>query len=73
MYAVLGNVPLPGDYRRGKESKYPFTRMQVGEAFDADIESTRRVRAAIDHAQRTLGHRYTTRSIDGVLRVWRVE
>lgn len=62
------------DYKTGKpwNKVYPFRNMNVGDSFDAPIETFHRVQNAAIVWGRRNGKRFVTRRVDGVARCWRV-
>ena len=78
MYKVEKDVPIPENVSRGSKSKYPWDEMEVGDSFfvaDADKRKKKSISATISQHRKLNKNfgRFVTRSIDGGLRVWRVE
>jgi len=78
-FKVERGVPIP-DRRHGAPGKYPFEKMSQGDSFllpvenEEDVDTVRRriAAAASLYATRN-GGKFTTRTVDGGIRVWRVE
>lgn len=74
MIAVEKGIPLPGR----KHHKYPFDEMDVGDSFfipakSADDAARAQVSAlGAMRARRLLDKDFTTRRVDGGVRVWRI-
>ena len=62
---------------RGTKSKYPWKTMIVGDSFfvEAAMKSVRykTIQSAAYRSGKKIGRKFTTRFIDGGLRVWRTE
>lgn len=76
MYEIEESVDLPSRYSpNGRPFLYPFDQMEPGQSFFVgdgcgNITSCRR--AAYSYGKRT-GKKFTSRAVEGGLRVWRVE
>lgn len=79
MYEIEKNVPIPPEYRRTRESKYPLKKMAKGDSFlipvpaDAPKESYARAQQSVQSYASRWKIKVTTRKIDGGVRVWRIE
>lgn len=75
-YDIDDSIPLPKrkGNSAGRPPKYPFAKMDVGQSvfFDGESYSSKVCIAAHAYGRRH-GKRFSTRSVDGGLRVWRVE
>ncbi len=72
MFAIEKNVPLAS--RRRNDAKYPFRDMRIGDSFfvpHTDIRAIPRVRSAASEWARRMGWEFTTRKVEGGLRIWR--
>lgn len=58
--------------RRGRRSVYPFADMEPGDSFLSD-RSLKVTSAAAYAAGQRLGVRFSCRTVEGGVRVWRVE
>ena len=68
MYTIVSNKPAPLT-----RSKYPFALMNVGDSFDvtdSKLFTGARV-AAVAHGKRN-NQKFTARSENGVLTIWRI-
>ena len=64
------NVPLPLSTKGG--SKYPFLRMDVGDSVLLADLTISRVGSVTGHARRVAGFKFTSRTVEGGVRVWRI-
>ena len=79
-YPIDKNIPIPSERSNRLSHSCPFDEMKVGDSFFIDLPvdkiEARRLRttfSAMACAQRKKnGHRFTSRSIDGGLRIWRI-
>lgn len=76
MYEIEKGVPIPELTRRGKSgSKYPFAKMEVGDSFFIDTESSeitfKGFRPTVYRYAKILNCKFTIRKVDGRFRVWR--
>lgn len=67
MYAIEKNIPMP--VGRGN---YPFASMQVGDSFFVPRMKAQTLSAAACGYQKKLNMKYTVRTVDGGVRVWRI-
>jgi len=72
MYEIEKNVPLQGT-KRGAPPKYPFGEMEVGDSFFVPGKTPKSIGASMANWARRYGVRFAARSVDGGVRVWRVE
>lgn len=84
MFAIEKNIELPAP-RRGHlgGADYPFRKMKVGESFLVPINGKvtatvvavvrRRVVNAASKAKAKLGFSFTSRTVKGGIRVWRIK
>lgn len=71
-YEIEQNIPIPAANRggRGRNLKYPFPNMGVGDSFFApDCKTGAMARAAGYWRPK----KFTCRKVDGGVRVWRTE
>lgn len=74
MIAIDKNVPLTKTTRKshgGQPSKYPWTQMQVGDSFFVAGKTVKSFSGNTYSAGKRLGQKYSVRSVDGGIRVWR--
>lgn len=70
---VDSNIPIPEVTTRGGRSKYPWVTMNVGDSFFVpDIHIAKFSGQAVNAAKR-FKTKYTCRTVDGGVRVWRVK
>lgn len=67
-FRIEKGVPLPG-HTRG--SKYPFSRMEVGDSFTVPTSMRKVVMVAHNYGHKN-GKKFATRTIGEVLRIWRI-
>jgi hypothetical protein len=58
-------VPMPA------RNKYPFAEMAVGDSFFVAGRSATEICGNISNARKKLGFKFTTRTVEGGVRVWR--
>lgn len=79
MYKIEMGVPIPPRKTKRKGSKYPFADLKINESFFIEaaddepvVKVMRRIVTTIGRISKTLGVRFTVRSYDNGVRVWRV-
>lgn len=77
MFEIEKGIPLPESNKaRGRELKYPFRKMLVGDSFVVPV-STRleyqKLSSAASQAGIRSGMKFATRRVDGGVRVFRIE
>jgi hypothetical protein len=74
-YTIEKGVPILPQKRpgAGRKSKYPFRDMEVGDSFMALGVAPITVRRAAYWSGRRLNKKFMTRTVEGGVRVWRVE
>lgn len=74
MFEIEKKVPVPPTDRPGRPSKYPFREMVPGDSF---FVAGQTVREGASSAARVFAHRsgrkFRTRTVEGGVRIWRVE
>lgn len=65
-------VPIEKDIPLPPRAIYPLQRLAVGESFFVPGRTARSFVGNIAHARIKTGFQYTSRTIDGGVRVWRV-
>ena len=75
LFAVEKGVPLPARKNGDRATKYPFMRMEVGDSFliPCQGEECRKAQMRVSGRKPTKGKKFTTRMVEGGIRVWRVE
>ena len=73
MINIDKNIPMPKIVRNGgPKAKYPFADMQVGDSFEVTDKTTKKFASTCAAATRRLGSKFTIRTIDNGIRVWRI-
>lgn len=79
-YAIETGIPIPGPRGSNIISRYPFDALtECGMSFFVPDENNEgrplqtRLTAAATNAGRRLGRKYSTRRMDGGVRVWRIK
>lgn len=68
------NIPLPKISRAGHNSKYPFSIMEVGDSFFVPEKTAKAFTSTVAAAGKRLGdRRFACRTVEGGVRVWRIE
>lgn len=65
------NVPLPP--KRGEARAYPWGDLAIGDSFLARGKQINGLGAARDWAQKRFKRKFAMRSVEGGVRIWRVE
>lgn len=79
MVRIEKGVPIPNKCANSGNKKYPYESMQVGDSFMIALKkddysyTQNQARASAKSASERTGHKYTTRRVEGGVRVWRVE
>lgn len=63
-------IPLPDPKTGG--SKYPWKDMDIGHSFFVPEQVTATFKTQITNAQKRTGFRFTSRRVEGGIRVWRI-
>jgi hypothetical protein len=66
------NIPLPKPQRASKPSKYPWSEMEIGDSFMVEGKTTAQMSGRVRYAEKTTGFAFTSRSVEGGCRIWRV-
>lgn len=74
LFEIEKGVPMPAD-QKGKKgsSKYPLADMSIGDSFFVPNGRITTVRKAAYQRGPALNRRFSVRTVDGGVRVWRVE
>jgi hypothetical protein len=71
-FQIEKGVPLPPlAVVSGRPTKYPWTEMAVGDSFFVPGQSSVKFSGNITSAKKMTGFKFTTRTVDGGVRVWR--
>jgi len=71
-FKVEKGIPAP-KVKKGPPRKYPWLEMEVGDSFFVPGVNYNEFKTQPSNAGKRYGLKYTTRSVDGGVRVWRVE
>jgi len=71
MYKIEKNIPAPGPAPQSIR-KYPFDKMQIGDSFFVPGGNQNSIATSATNQLNRYGRRYTTRKMDGGVRVWRI-
>ena len=71
MIEIETGIPIP-PRSRGRQDKYPWRTMAVGNSFIAKDAKSSSMSTLIAAAQKRNGHKYTRRAVEGGVRIWRV-
>ena len=69
-YAIEKNVPLV--QTAGQQTKYPFLQLEIGDSFLVTDARRPKVGNAAYVAGKLHGRKFTARTVEGGVRVWRV-
>jgi hypothetical protein len=72
MFRIERGVPIPAR-RNPRGSMYPFAEMEIGDSFFVPDGTTKTISAAAQYFTKNLGRRFTVRTIDSGVRVWRID
>jgi len=67
-------VPIPPvrtGPKGGTRFYYPFHKLEKGQSFFVEGIEARNLGGSVSHAEKVLGYKYVTRTMDGGARVWR--
>lgn len=64
-------IPIPND-GRGRIPKYPWNEMEVGDSFFAAGMTTKELGSSLVGARKRTGKNFTSRTVEGGVRVWRI-
>ena len=72
MLKIEKGIPMPGSLGKGV-AKYPFHKMEIGDSvfFEGKTTSSKEYLAANQCGLRK-GFKFTGKSVDGGLRIWRI-
>lgn len=82
-FKIEDAVPIPASYRTGRPETFPWRKLEIGESFFIPSEwvdekgearkmtSKGAAKRAHDAFTRT-GRKFSTRAVDGGIRIWRV-
>lgn len=70
---IRKDIPFPESTGRGRPAKYPFAEMAVGDCYEVKDQEqfTRAAKAAFRYGARH-GKKFSTRTTNEGLRIWRI-
>ncbi len=71
MIQIDKNIPIPKG--RSSYARYPWRELQVGDSFFVLNKVAAGISGYFAPLRRKYGLRFTSRSVDGGVRIWRVE
>lgn len=74
-FVIEKNVPLPqkAGGRTSGSSKYPFVQMAPGDSFFVAGKTLRTFGSTVGAHRKKYGGKFTCRTVEGGVRVWRLE
>lgn len=76
-FKIDKGVEIPGRPAngRGRKAIYPWEEMEVGDSFFIEYEGDKRRQYAsiAGHASKRYGKKFTARTFDNGVRIWRIE
>ena len=66
-------VPISRLQRSGRRGIYPWQDMEVGDSFFAPDQTVTQMAGAASSNHKSTGRKYSCRTVDGGVRVWRVK
>lgn len=76
MIPIDKGIPIPRRKRGGRGPRrpiYPWDSMEIGDSFLAEGLTQIHMTAVCAYAARKFGARFTTRKVEGGVRIWRIE
>lgn len=73
MYKIQKNIPIPTKMSTGRKSIYPFESMDIGDSFAAPAGKAKSVRSKVTKENKLGDKKFTVRTIDKYIRVWRIQ
>lgn len=71
MIDIDKDIPIP--QRKTRKSKYPFPYLEIGESFLMEGSSNGFAQSRIAYIKKTgCPYKFTTRTVEGGVRVWRI-
>jgi hypothetical protein len=71
-FKIDKNIPIP---KRIYDSEYPYPidNLNVGDSFFIEERTSTQVSHIISRGNKMLGKRFTSRTMDGGVRIWRIK
>ena len=70
MFEIETGIPKP-KCNTGPEQKYPFDKLEVGQSFFVPDIRASQFAGRKSYWEKATGRKFSTRSVDGGVRVWR--
>lgn len=71
-YLIESGVPIPGGSGTGRKIKYPLDRLLVGQSFTVPSTQAGSLSSCASLYGKKSGRVFTTRTEDGLTRIWRI-
>ena len=72
-FTIEKGIPVPKMTGAGRKTKYPFESMQVGDSFFVKDGTVKTLSRSCGIYGKRLNRKFTSRTVEGGARVWRVE
>ena len=72
LFAIEKGIPVP-PHGNGSTAKYPWADLCVGDSFFVPGVKTNAMVGSKAHAAKKHNAKYSMRSVDGGVRIWRIE
>lgn len=72
-FTIEKGIPVAKSIGRGRKNKYPFGAMEVGDSFFVKEGKGKNISRVCCMYGKSLTRRFTCRTVDGGVRVWRTE
>ena len=72
-FHIEKGIPVPKMTGAGRKNKYPFDAMEVGDSFFIKDGKVKTLSRSCGTYGKRLERKFTSRTVDGGARVWRVE
>ena len=72
-FTIEKGIPVPKMTGAGRKTKYPFESMQVGDSFFVKDGTVKTLSRSCGTYGKRLERKFTSRTVNGGARVWRVE
>lgn len=72
-FTIDKGIPVPKQVGTGRKTKYPFDLMEVGDSFFIKDTKVKTISCSCGIYGKRLNRKFTSRTVEGGARVWRVE
>lgn len=72
-FTIEKGIPVPKQIGAGRKTKYPFDLMEVGDSFLVTDLKVKTISRSCGTYGKRLERKFTSRTVDGGVRVWRTE